>query len=203
MQRRRAALVITLTAGLVTTLAACGSDSRTSGAGQAVTSAAPSAGSAAADPAAHNGQDAKFAAAMISHHEQAVEMAKLVPERSDTAAVTDLAGRIQAAQDPEIAIMKGWLKAWGLPEPEDMAGMDMSGSMPGMMSPADLKELAGLKSAAFDQKFLTMMLAHHEGAVTMAKAQTTGGQSPAAKALAQQIITAQTQEIAEIRTLLG
>jgi uncharacterized protein (DUF305 family) len=203
MRRSRTVLTITLTAGLVSTLAACGADSTAGGGGSAKTSAAPSASSAAADPAAHNGQDANFAADMVSHHEQAVEMAKLVPSRSDTPAVTDLAGRIQAAQDPEIATMKGWLKGWRLPEPENMSGMDMSGSMPGMMSPADLKELAGLRGAAFDRMFLTMMLAHHEGAITMAKTQITSGQSPPAKALAQQIITAQTKEIAEIRTLLA
>jgi uncharacterized protein (DUF305 family) len=206
MHRRRTALAVALTTGLVAPVAACGSEATTGGGGgPGVSSVAPSAsrtGSPDAGTAAHNGQDANFAADMISHHEQAVEMAELVPSRSDDPAVTDLAGRIQAAQGPEITTMKGWLKVWGLPEPENMSGMDMSDSMPGMMSPADLKELAGLRGAAFDRVFLTMMLAHHEGAITMAKTQITGGQSPEAKELAEQIINTQTKEIAEIRTLL-
>jgi uncharacterized protein (DUF305 family) len=201
----RTALSALTAAGLTAALAACGSSTGTAGSGPAKTTvtAVVSPSSVGMASTEHNSQDATFAADMIGHHEQAVEMAKLVPARSVNPEVVALAGRIEGAQGPEIATMKGWLTAWGLPEPENMSGMDMSDSMPGMMSPADLTELAGAKGAEFDQMFLNRMLAHHQGAITMAKTQLTAGQNPQARALAQQIITAQTAEIAQIRALLG
>jgi uncharacterized protein (DUF305 family) len=140
---------------------------------------------------------------MIHHHRQAVEMADLVAGRSTDQKVIDLAARITAAQGPEITTMNAWLKSWGMPEVEDMSGMDMGGSMPGMMSAIDLADLAAAKGTQFDRTFLTMMIAHHEGAIIMAKEQVSQGQNADAKALAERVLTDQTAEIAQIRGMLG
>lgn len=159
-----------------------------------------------------NKADVSFAQDMIPHHRQATEMAALAKTRTDTAAVLGLAADIEAAQGPEIDTMTGWLNKWGKDVPaegDDMGGMDHSNmggdssSMPGMMSDDQLAELEASSGAGFDQMFLTMMLAHHEGAVQMAKAEQSDGKNADAKALAGTIRKDQTAEIATMRDLLG
>ncbi len=193
-----------LVAGLASiTLAACGGTSTTPAAPAAT---APSSSAAAgATGQAHNAADVTFAQGMIPHHRQAVMMAQQASSRAKSPAVKTLAAQIQSAQDPEITTMTGWLTSWGQPTEQPgmsgMAGHDM-GSMGGMMSDADMTKLSKLTGAAFDREFLTMMTAHHNGAIEMARTQLAQGQYPPAKALAQNIITSQTAEIAKMKTLL-
>lgn len=178
-------------------LAACGSSSGTSGSPQSMPmSSSPASGMGMA----HNATDVTFAQAMIPHHRQAVEMAKLAATRASSADLKSLAARIEAAQAPEITMMTGWLGGWGASMPGDMAGMD---GMPGLMSNADMKALTDATGPAFDKMFLTMMIEHHKGALTMAQTQLAGGADPASKALAQSIIDGQTKEITEMKALLA
>jgi len=145
---------------------------------------------------------------MIPHHRQAVRMAEMASSRATSPAVNALAAQIRGAQDPEITTMTGWLTSWGQPtEQPGMSGMAGHGghstsSMGGMMSDADMAKLSKLTGGAFDREFLTMMTAHHNGAIDMARTQLAQGQYPPAKALAQNIITSQTAEIAKMKTLL-
>ena len=203
MYRTRTALILAAPA-LALALSSCGGD-QSSAPGAAAGTASPGASgsSAAALAVGFNQQDTTFASNMIQHHGQAVQMADLVASRSTDQKVIDLAAKIKAAQAPEIATMNSWLKSWGMPEVEDMSGMDMGGSMPGMMSAADLADLAAAKGAEFDRMFLTMMVAHHEGAITMAKEQVTKGKNADAKALAGKVVADQSAEIAQIRGMLG
>ena len=113
-----------------------------------------------------------------------------------------MAARISSAQRPEIDLMTGWLESWGAPVPEDMSGMDMGGSMPGMMSMADMDSLEGSSGDAFDRQFLTMMIAHHQGAVQMANVEIREGDNPEAITLAEQVVSGQTSEIARMQDLL-
>lgn len=156
--------------------------------------------------AGHNAADVTFAQQMIPHHQQALEMAKMVPSRSSDPKVVDLAGRIDRAQDPEIRQMQGWLKTWGAPATSHSmpGGHEMSGdhAMTGMMSDADMKSLDAAKGPAFDRSWLDMMIKHHQGAVEMAKTELAQGADAGAKALAQRIIDAQQAEIAEMQGLL-
>jgi uncharacterized protein (DUF305 family) len=147
--------------------------------------------------------DVAFASDMIPHHQQAVEMAELAETRASSADVKSLAAQIKAAQGPEITTMSGWLKSWGKPVPAEMSGMDMSGSMPGMMSNKDMTTLEGSSGADFDRMFLTMMIQHHEGAIEMAKTEQSSGKSAEAIALAKKIESAQTAEIATMQKMLG
>ncbi len=157
--------------------------------------------------AEHNDADVAFAQQMIPHHEQAVEMAELAETRAESQEVRDLAADIEAAQGPEIETMTGWLEEWGEEVDGDgMSGMDhgemSSDDMPGMMSEEDMAALEAATGAEFDQMFLTMMIEHHEGAIEMAKTEQAEGEFPDAVALAEDIESAQADEIEAMEALL-
>jgi uncharacterized protein (DUF305 family) len=114
--------------------------------------------------------DVAFMQAMIVHHQQALDMALLVKDRTNTEELVAIAGRIESSQADEIAFMKGWLAERGEPaEDPKMAGHGhhMHHMMKGMASPEQLEALAQAKGVDFDRQFLTLMIAHHEGAVEM------------------------------------
>ena len=177
-----------VTAGLL--LSGCGGS--TSGAGHDSMTTAPAG-------ASFNDADVTFAQSMIPHHRQAVQMAALADGRAARAEVKTLAGKIKAAQQPEIDTMNGWLTAWG--RPTDMSGMGMT--MPGMMTDADMKKLMNAKGAGFDKQFLTMMISHHEGAIAMAQQEAAQGTNADAVALAKKVVTDQRAEIAKMRQMLA
>jgi uncharacterized protein (DUF305 family) len=186
-------------------LAGCGSNSGSGSMpgmdhGTSSASANPSAGST--DPV-HNAADTMFAQMMIPHHAQAVEMSDtMLSKRDIPAAITELATRIRAAQAPEIEKMTGWLASWN--ESATMAAGDHSShSMDGMMSDADLQKLEAAQGAEAAKLFLTQMIAHHEGAVTMAKTETSQGQNPEAVQLSKDIVASQEEEIQEMKDLLA
>ncbi|MER6380653.1 DUF305 domain-containing protein [Streptomyces sp. NPDC001250] len=195
---RRAALAAVV-ASCVLVLAACGG----SGAHAAHGAVGTRGGTAPTAGTAHNAQDVAFAQAMIPHHQQALEMARLAPGRASSAQVKDLALRIEKAQDPEIRTMTGWLRSWG--EQVPMTGMDHSGhpGMSGMMSDADMAELKRAQGKGFDTRFLSMMVKHHQGAVQMAGTEKAKGAYGPAKALADAVVSAQNAEIKEMKKLLG
>lgn len=200
------AIVLTLTA----TLAACGSDAASSGDTTAVDASTASTASIGAEAATGsavtlNAGDIEFAQGMIGHHEQAVEMAEyaLDPNSGADTEIIDLAMRIQAAQEPEIVQMTGWLTAAGEPITMDMVdGHDMS-SMDGMMSAEQLDALAVATGAEFDLMWLQMMIAHHEGAISQAEAVKASSANPDILLLADQIIAAQQGELTEMQLLVG
>lgn len=194
-----AAVALVIAGGLA--LSACGGrDDSTSGVDSSSTATSSANTGQQSD---FNDTDVTFATDMIPHHRQAVEMAKLAETRAQSSEVKDLATQIMGAQDPEIQTMSGWLTSWGKPVPGEMSGMDMSGSMPGMMSTDDMDNLMNATGAEFDQVFLTLMVGHHRGAIEMAKTEQRDGMYAGAVALAEQIETAQTDEIATMEGLLG
>jgi uncharacterized protein (DUF305 family) len=158
------------------------------------TSAGPTAATSAAVDA-HNDADVTFAQGMIPHHQQAVEMSDMIlGKQGIDPRVTDLANQIKSAQGPEIQLMQGWLTQWGTPAMPPMSGHDMPG-MSGMMSTADMTALTDAQGVDASKLFLTQMIAHHEGAITMAQNEIKDGQYPAALELAESIVTAQQKEI--------
>jgi uncharacterized protein (DUF305 family) len=197
---KRVRTVPTAAVAVVTALAlaACGNSGPTT-----QHSSSPARGTAAptTSSAPHNAADVTFAQTMIPHHRQALQMAELARTRATNPKVEELAVKIQAEQQPEIQTMTAWLQAWGAPIP-DMSGGMVHGSMPGMMTDADMGKMKTASGAAFDRMFLTMMIAHHEGAVQMAETENAQGRNPGAKALAKRVETTQRAEIAEMRALL-
>lgn len=153
----------------------------------------------------HNQADVGFAKDMMAHHQQAIEMSDaILAKQGVDARVTDLAQKIKAAQQPEIDTMKRWLSAWGQKsdiDGMDMGGMDMGGDV--MMSQQDMDALQKASGADASKLFLTQMVQHHHGAITMATTETEKGKATDAVALAKKISSAQTAEIATMRQLLG
>lgn len=145
-----------------------------------------------------NDADVTLVQGMIPDHQQAIEMAKLAPTRAKSAKVKDLAGRIEAAQQPELGKMQGRLEDWG----KSMASNMVMPAGMGTMSAADMKSIESLTGAEFDTMFLTMMVKHHQGAVAMAHTEIADGKSSDATTLARTIIKAQQSQITEMRALL-
>jgi uncharacterized protein (DUF305 family) len=181
-----------LAAAAALAVAGCGSNSSTSHSGH--TSTAQSQSSTSTDG---NGADRAFVADMIPHHESAVAMAKIAQQRGSSKFVKSLADDIIASQTAEIATMRAadaqlaeaGVKVGSLGVPHSMMGMDMDPSM--------------LKNAGpFDAAFIKMMVPHHQGAVTMAKAELAKGTDPQLEQLARDIISAQQREIAQMRARL-
>ena len=158
----------------------------------------------------HGDADVAFARQMIPHHEEAIEMAQVALEKSETPDVTDLAGRIVDAQEPEIKKMQGWLKDWDETLSNAESGSTTASGMPTdsssaagrMMSGGEMSDLKIAKGGAFDRMFLEMMKEHHRTAISMAATELKQGQSPEAKSLAQDIVDSQEKEIAEMEALL-
>src|SRR5713226_5736143 len=120
-------------------------------------------------------KDVEFMQGMIMHHAQAVEMTALMESHTTNRELRLLGARISHSQSEEIRFMKRWLEARGepteMPMPE-MPGMDMSRQpmlMPGMLTPKQMAALKKAKGAEFDRLFLTGMIQHHNGALTMVK----------------------------------
>lgn len=154
--------------------------------------------------AEHNDADVTFAQMMIVHHEGALEMAELATQEAGSEDIRTLATEIEAAQLPEIELMESWLTAWEEPrDPAEHAGMDHGGmDMNGMSQEQVMDSLHQLSGPDFDEQFLTAMIAHHEGAVTMSEDELTQGENPEALELAQQIIEAQQSEIQQMQEYL-
>jgi uncharacterized protein (DUF305 family) len=137
-----------------------------------------------------------FAQMMIPHHEQALEMAAMVAERTDNQEINSLATEIFNAQQPEIDLMQSWIDEFG------DVGMDHSGhSMGGMLSEDELLTLKQSTGTEFEKLFLTGMIAHHEGALDMADMLSNSNYPPAQK-LRAEIIEVQQAEIDLMKQLL-
>jgi len=120
--------------------------------------------------------DVEFMQGMIMHHAQAVEMTALMESHTENKDLRLLGARISSSQSDEIRFMRRWLAARGeslsMPMP-GMPGMDISREaktlMPGMLSPEQMEALRKARGPEFDHLFLTGMIQHHEGALTMVK----------------------------------
>jgi len=161
-----------------------------------------------AEPAGFDADDVTFATNMIPHHQQAVELSDLVPDRTTNPELLALARQISGAQQPEIDTMKAFLVQWN-ENPQDSSGHDGHGAMTdhgemaGMVDDATMAKLQTLQGTEFDTLWLNSMIGHHQGAIEMAKAELANGQNVDAKTLAQQIITAQQGEIDQMQKMLA
>jgi uncharacterized protein (DUF305 family) len=150
---------------------------------------------------------------MIGHHAQAIEMAHLAPTHGASPSIRVLAERIINAQQDEIATMERWLRdrSLPLPGPADAAN-DHGGQgahrmlMPGMLTPEQMGQLGAARGAEFDRLFLTFMIQHHEGAVTMVR-QLFGSAGAAQEdtifKFASDVSVDQTTEVARMRRMLA
>ncbi len=148
-----------------------------------------------------NSADVAYARMMIEHHAQALEMTDLAADRAESPQIVKLSERISAAQQPEIKAMKGWLKSHGEPERDGGHGHDHA-TMPGMATQAQLEQLRAADGRAFDQLFLTLMITHHQGAITMSTEVKGQGNNIWIEEMADDVVAQQTSEIGRMRDLL-
>src|SRR5882724_9545611 len=160
--------------------------------------------------------DVRFMQGMIMHHAQAVEMTALIESHTTTKDLRLLGTRISHSQSDEIKFMKRWLEARGepiSPKMPEMHGTDMSshstvmpGLMPGMLTKKQMEALRKAKGEEFDRLFLTGMIQHHSGALTMVKDlfDTAGaGQDAELFNFATDVDSGQRAEIRIMQTMLG
>jgi uncharacterized protein (DUF305 family) len=148
--------------------------------------------------------DVRFMQGMIGHHAQAVTMAALVPSRSSNANLRLLAEKIDVSQRDEIATMRRWLRARHEALPDSSGHQHQHELMPGMLSDAELEELGAARGPAFDRLFLTFMIRHHEGALTMVErlmAEPGAGQESSIFAFASDVTADQSTEIKRMRAM--
>lgn len=159
---------------------------------------------ASATQTTHDTDDVMFAQMMIPHHQQAVELAGLVPDRSTNPAVVKLAAAVSAQQQPEIDTMRASLKQWGV-NPDEMAhGSGHAGmAMQGMVDDATMIKLEALKGSEFDALWLKSMISHHQGAIAMADVEIKDGSNPEMITLAKNIVSAQQAEIDQMNSMLA
>lgn len=172
MTRTRSVMVGTL----LSLVGACASARSASTASAPVQSGAPRTPAELA--AANHGHppfvaaDVDFMSGMIGHHAQAVLMAGWAPSHGASPAVQRLCERIAVAQTDEIKFMQTWLRDRNQEvPPADPRGHVMPGMgpmlMPGMLTPEQMKQLDAAHGSDFDRLFLTFMIQHHRGALTM------------------------------------
>ena len=150
--------------------------------------------------AAPSDADVSFTQNMIPHHQQAIEMAKLVDTHTDRPELRQLADSIVSSQSQEITQMEGWLRSWGKPTtPSAGHGGHGDTEMPGMMSEAEMRQLMESTGTDFDLAFVEMMAAHHQGAIDMANTELLDGSLPKVTRLAQQIVDTQQNEIDQLQ----
>lgn len=146
-----------------------------------------------------------FVQMMIPHHAQALEMSALAPDRASDERVRSLASRIDTAQKVEIAAMRSWLernpkavlKAHGRNHGAHTTGM------PGMATPQQIEQLRDARGAAFDELYLTLMITHHQGAITMVKDVLGKGTDVTVQEMARDVESTQLAEIGRMRALLA
>ena len=179
-------ILLALAAALL--LAACNQGGENQEEGTAPAEAAPS------------DADVTFTQNMIPHHQQAIEMAKLVDTHTDRPELRELADSIQSSQSQEITQMQAWLRTWGKPAtPSEGHGGHGDTEMPGMMTDADMRRLMESTGTEFDLAFVDMMAAHHQGAIDMANTELKDGSLPEVTRLAQQIIDTQQDEVDQLK----
>lgn len=119
--------------------------------------------------------DIEFMSGMIHHHAQAVKMARWCPDHGANRSLAIFCRRIDMAQTAEIGLMQTWLKDRNQPVPEPnprgmtmmMGGMEHVMPMPGMLTDAQMAKLDSARGVEFDRLFLTWMILHHQGAISM------------------------------------
>ncbi|MGO3885076.1 MAG: DUF305 domain-containing protein, partial [Mycetocola sp.] len=162
--------------------------------------------------------EAGFSRDMQTHHNQGVQMAMIIRDLTDDPATRTLAYDIATAQATQSGIMSGWLSVWGLPqyssEPDmtwmtrpglDGTGHDHTGKaeaahvpgepMPGLATEEQLDELQSQSGVEAERTFLTLMIAHHRGAIEMAEALLDRSENPVVTTFATGVVTAQQSEI--------
>lgn len=154
-------------------------------------------------PPGEGSVEVRFARDMITHHEQAVEMALIIRERAEDETVRVLADDIILTQQNQAGRMAGWLEVWGRPFASEEAPMSGHAAAMGMAPQSEVNALRTLPVAEAETRFLQLMITHHEGGVIMAQDVLDAGARPEVERLAEAMIRGQRQENELMRSLLA
>ncbi len=151
--------------------------------------------------------EAGFARDMSVHHAQAVEMAEIVRDKTESDEVRLMAADMALTQQGQIGQMQGWLGAWGLPATGEQPAMSWmghptEGRMPGMASPEQIERLQTASPAEADKMFFRLMIPHHQAAVPMAEAAIEQTDQPEVENLAGAVVATQKGEIQLMKNML-
>lgn len=161
---------------------------------------------------AYTAYDVAFMTGMIHHHAQAVVMAGWAPTHGASQSVRLMCERIVVGQRDEIVLMERWLRERHEPIPDTsashhtMPGMDHSTMMPGMLSAEQMAQLDRARGPEFDRLFLTFMIQHHQGAITMVDqlfGSAGGGEDEPVFRIASDVYADQTTEIDRMQKMLA
>jgi uncharacterized protein (DUF305 family) len=154
-------------------------------------------------PAGFNADDVTFATNMIASYRQTTELTALVPDHSTNSELIKLASDIDAAQQPELEMVKVFLVQWDS-NSDDNSGQSGNGNaFAGTVDDATMARLGSLNGQDFDTQWLQSMIAHQQGVVTMAEAETAHGTNVDAVATAKQLIGTYQAQIGRMQQLLG
>jgi uncharacterized protein (DUF305 family) len=156
-----------------------------------------------ARPPDEGSPDVAFARDMSYHHQQAVEMALIIRDRTGDPDLRAFATDIVLTQQSQIGQMSGWLEVWGRPLAGEAAPMGGMGLMMGMAAQSDLNALRDLPLAEAEVRFLQLMTLHHQGGVFMAEDLLEARARPVVQRLAQAIVAGQQNEIGLMREMLA
>lgn len=148
--------------------------------------------------ASANAADITYVQDMIVHHQQALDMAVLAPNRAASARLKSLASRIKDSQGPEIQWMRTWLQQQGQRVPGHHAAHD---GMPGMATQEEMDRLAAASGPEFDRLFLELMIRHHEGAIAMSTEVLRNGAHLRIEEFANDVGVTQLAEIRRMREM--
>lgn len=144
--------------------------------------------------------DKAFLANMIVHHESAMNMAEMANGAAGRNEIRSLALDISTIQGKEVSDMNSLQKQWGYPITSGHNMTDSENTRSSMKEMTAMQDkLTGLKGNAFDEKFLELMIAHHQEAIDMSEPADTRAQHQEVKALAKSIVDAQTNEIEQMQ----
>ena len=166
--------------------------------------------------------EAGFARDMQVHHLQGVELAMIIRDRTDDEAVRLLGYDIATTQSQQAGQLYGWLTEWDLPQAgrePSMTWMTRPGRsddshghtddahspgtpLPGLATAAQIADLAAATGVEAERQFLTLMIAHHLGAVAMAEAVQTRADNTSVLGFANSVIISQEAEITLMEDML-
>lgn len=149
-----------------------------------------------------NAADIRFALMMVPHHEQALRMAALVPDRAGSTAVIAVADRIRASQRPEVEVLRSWLRDRNLDAQLEGSGHEHP-TMHGLQTSDRIAALTATTGSAFDRMFVEMMSEHHQGAIAMAQEVLAAGVDRQVRELARNIAFEQAVEVNRMREVLA
>jgi len=161
----------------------------------------------ASRPPADDSPEAGFARDMMVHHAQAVQMAEIARDKTESQTVRTIAADMALTQQAQIGMMQGWLTTWGLPVAGTEAAMGwmghpVEGLMPGMATPEEIDRLRDASPEEADVLFLMLMIPHHQAAIPMAEAILGRTDRPEVEQLAQAIANSQQLEIQMMQEML-